>query len=298
MTKRSETKPHHVSIVPAFSLPLPLCYPSCSARPPTQTDLTHRQSVLVGSVAVPHYPLSAPWPWTSLKLPSRPSSPHPFRTTSILSRLDASSICLGWISCCTPLPPLRARGCQVRHRRFSNHSQTSSLHNPGCHLSSSTSGTCSFTNVYSIWLTRACAAHCWAVSFVFFHARYCSFIHVYNIWLTRVSPSRLEPLLFPTVSAYPSLRLAPRVDIRSFRPLWPPCPSLEAFVIIQPYQRLLASFQKTNYATASTNGSSHRFRQLIVPPSAHPSMSSSSFSMTYFTLRGAPPLQPTATVGT
>jgi hypothetical protein len=48
-------------IVPAFSLYLYLLhYSSCSARPPTQTDLTRRRSVLVGSVAVPHYPLSAP----------------------------------------------------------------------------------------------------------------------------------------------------------------------------------------------------------------------------------------------
>ena len=45
------------------------------------------------------------------------SSPHPFCTTSSSSRLDLSSVRLGWICCCTPLPPLCACGQQVLRRR-------------------------------------------------------------------------------------------------------------------------------------------------------------------------------------
>ena len=53
-------------------------------------------------------------PWTSS---TSPSLPFTFRTTSILSRPDPSSVCLGWIRCCTPLPALCARGHQVLRRR-------------------------------------------------------------------------------------------------------------------------------------------------------------------------------------
>ncbi|KAF8493101.1 hypothetical protein F5888DRAFT_1806532 [Russula emetica] len=45
----------------SFSLlPPPLRRPTYPARSPTQADLTRCWSVLVGSVAAPHYPLSAP----------------------------------------------------------------------------------------------------------------------------------------------------------------------------------------------------------------------------------------------
>ena len=123
------------------SLPLPLRYPPCSARPPTQTDLTRRRSVF------PTTPSLRPGPWTSLKLPSWLASPHSFCTTSISSRLDVLSVCLGWIFCCTPLPPLHAHRRQVRRLRYPNHSAQQSDFIASqllCHLSSSTFGTCSF----------------------------------------------------------------------------------------------------------------------------------------------------------
>jgi len=58
-------------------------------------------------------------PWTSS---TSPSLPYTFRTTSISSRVDPPSPCLGWIRCCTLLPPLCALGHQVLRRRRPTHS--------------------------------------------------------------------------------------------------------------------------------------------------------------------------------
>jgi len=41
---------------------------------------------------------------------------HLFHTTFNSSRLDPSLVCLGWIHCCAPLPPLHAIGHQALHR--------------------------------------------------------------------------------------------------------------------------------------------------------------------------------------
>ena len=72
---------------------------TCSSQPPTRADLTSRQSVLVGIIVVPCYPL------IKLFAVVAPSSPHSFLTTPNSSRLDSSSVSLGWDCCCTLLPP-------------------------------------------------------------------------------------------------------------------------------------------------------------------------------------------------
>jgi len=81
---------------------------TCSSQPPTRADLTSRQSVLVGIVVVPRYPL------IKLFAVVAPSSPHSFLTTPNSSRLDSSSVSLGWDRCCTPLPP------HISKNRFSD----------------------------------------------------------------------------------------------------------------------------------------------------------------------------------
>ena len=96
-----------------------LCHrrPRRSAQPPSRAELTCRHSVSVRYVVVPHYPLSVLWTSSTLL-----SLPQTFCTTSISSRVDSLSPCLGWIICCTLLPPLHACGRQVLPRRCSTRS--------------------------------------------------------------------------------------------------------------------------------------------------------------------------------
>ena len=94
-------------------------------RLPSQTGSTHCRLVGLSWLEPSVCPATpSPCVWIVLSrlqvfAVASPQWPHPFRTTSISSRLDSSSVCLGWNCWCSPLPPLRDRGHQVhRHRRW------------------------------------------------------------------------------------------------------------------------------------------------------------------------------------
>ncbi len=100
--------------------------PTPSAQCPSQADLTHCLSVLVGFFVVPHYPLSM---------------------------------------------PVDVKFTIIVTQTILHNSQTSLLHDPDCVICHLLHLVCVHL-LMCIWLTRACAAHRWVVSFVFFYAWY------------------------------------------------------------------------------------------------------------------------------
>ena len=172
------------------SLPLPLRYPPCSARPPTQTDLTRRRSVF------PTTPSLRPWPGHHSscrrgRCRLTPSTQRPSRA-DLTRRL---SVLVGIFAVPRyPLStPVDVKFAVVVTQTVLHNSQTSSLHN-SCVI-------CRLLHSVRVRLIMCIASdqHVPALHIVgwshlsSFTLSACSFIHVYNIWLTCLRSSRLEP---------------------------------------------------------------------------------------------------------